>query len=129
MTAVFYVSLAGLVVAFYALYLDYMFEKNPEFKPVCDLSDTISCGKNFGNKKVRILGIPSSVLMLAYFIPMIILAYYDYVYAALAVAIFGVIASLYKEYRIVTIAKVFCLVCNLFFAFTFLLFYLVWRSL
>ncbi len=123
------VSLLGLPVATYSLYLEWALAKDPDYKPVCDLSDVFSCKRNFGNKQVRIMGIPSSWIMFAYLIPMIVLAYLNRPQLAFALAIFGALTSVYKEYRIFKYGKTFCPVCNAFFAVAFVVLYLTYQYL
>lgn len=38
-----FVSLAGLCVSLYALYLDFKVAENPDYTAACDLSETVSC--------------------------------------------------------------------------------------
>ncbi len=127
MVNVLLVALLGLPVATYAFFLEWKLDRDPDYKPVCDLADIISCKRNFGNKQVPILGIPSSWIMFVYLIPMIILAYLNQPQLAFGLAIFGAVGSVYKEYRIVKYSTTFCPVCNAFFAVAFVLLYLTYQ--
>ncbi|XP_072163292.1 vitamin K epoxide reductase complex subunit 1-like [Diadema setosum] len=56
------ICLAGIVLSFYALYVEVSKEHNPNFKAMCDLSGSVSCSKVFTSKWGRGFGLIGSVL-------------------------------------------------------------------
>ncbi len=58
-----YVILAviGIVISFWLTYDKIQILKNPNYKPICDISPIISCGDVMGAKQSNILGVPNPI--------------------------------------------------------------------
>lgn len=93
----------GLCASLYSLYVEKRLEKNSTYKPLCDISDTISCSKPFMSPYTKLLGISNAylgILVYSCVIALILLGYKQLVfYGASNSCSFFSFYGLYFVYR------------------------------
>ncbi len=64
----------GLLASSYGWYVENKIDKNQHYKPVCDISDHISCSKPIKSKYAKLLGVPNASLGVGFYSAVPILA-------------------------------------------------------
>lgn len=109
-------AIVGILLSLYALYVEKKTERNSRYQAICDINDTMNCGKVLTSEYSRILGISNSVGGILFYIVVFILGFYNlelYGYSVLLViAVLSLLGSLYLAYRQYFTLKDFCLVCS-----------------
>jgi vitamin-K-epoxide reductase (warfarin-sensitive) len=105
-------SLAGMVVSIYAYMVEMNISKNPDYKPLCDLSDTISCSRAISSKYGKFVGISNSFIGMAFYAILFVLACFSAASLIFYISIAGVVASIGLAYISYFRIKSFCLVCT-----------------
>ncbi|XP_011668383.1 vitamin K epoxide reductase complex subunit 1-like [Strongylocentrotus purpuratus] len=119
--------IAGILLSFYALYVELSKEHNPDFQAMCDLSGTISCSKVFTSKYGKGFGIigqilgednilnqPNSIYGIIFFCLQIALAMvfsYSASILLLLTSVVSVIGCFYLAYILMFVLEDACLVC------------------
>ncbi|XP_059171916.1 vitamin K epoxide reductase complex subunit 1-like protein 1 [Physella acuta] len=119
--------LLGLCLSIFALYIEVLKEKNPDYVALCDISGYVSCsraltsryGKGFGLvekifSNTSILNQPNTVYGMAYYTFQATLALNPSSSAAVVQTVFSVVANLgsvYLGYILVYIIRDLCIVC------------------
>ncbi len=106
-------ALMGILLSFYALYIEKKLEKNKNYKPVCDLSDKFSCSKNFTSRDAKIFFIPNSLLGILFYLIIMILAIFNLNSYIFYIAIPAFLFNIYLAYASYIKLKNFCLICTL----------------
>lgn len=110
-TSVFIIAIIGLCLSLYSVFVEYKIKYNPTYKPMCDLSDRISCSKTFLSPYGKILKISNGFIGDFFYSGMIYLAWFEYTtllwYGALAAAFASVIFAYILFFKVRTI----CLLC------------------
>ncbi len=103
----------GILVNLYDIYIERQVKRDPSYRALCDVTETISCTKSCDSRWERVMfGIPNSIISIGYNTLVIALAAFDMAqfifYVALATALFGafVIIILLKT------EKVLCSTCT-----------------
>ncbi len=107
----------GFLLSGYALYVKMRIERNPSFRPACDVSDHISCTKAFGSAYGTTMGMPNPVYGLIFY--SLVFLFFD---SALYISTAGILASAYLAYISYVKQKNFCLVCSAIYLINILLF-------
>ena len=106
------ISLLGVAVSLYSYLLERTLAKNPAYKPMCDLSDRISCSAPLKSPYATMLGVSNAVWALLYYTSIILMALKDYVTPLLALTTAGIVYSAYLAYILVSKIRAWCLVCT-----------------
>ncbi|THD19885.1 Vitamin K epoxide reductase complex subunit 1 [Fasciola hepatica] len=119
-------SCTGILVCIYALYVEYSKENDKDYKPVCDISDKISCTKVLLSEYSRGFGLlprtwknswlnqRNPVFGLIFYSLLLVLDHYGTFGAlklSLVLAILSCIGSVYLAYLLYFVLKSLCLVC------------------
>ncbi|XP_047991622.1 vitamin K epoxide reductase complex subunit 1-like protein 1 isoform X2 [Leguminivora glycinivorella] len=135
------ISLVGILISTYALYVEMSAEADPEYKAYCDLSESSSCSKvltsdfskGFGLvPKGSMLEIPNCIYGIVFYCLMILMTTYDdivVVQAQLITSLLSVATCVYLAYLLLCVLKDFCLVCVSTYIVNGSLVYLVYRKL
>ena len=110
-TILVYIALIGLMLSIYATITEYKVKKNVLYKPMCDISDKISCSQVFSSPYGKILGIPYAYLGLLYYTILAIAASMDLIYITFTLSSIGFIMSLILAYILYFKIKILCIVC------------------
>jgi vitamin-K-epoxide reductase (warfarin-sensitive) len=104
-------SLLGLVISMYAILLERKIAKNPSYKPMCDVSDTVSCTKLIKSSYAHMLYFSNATWGIAYYALVLLLAALNLPRLLVLVTTGGVIASLVLAYILFFKIRSVCLVC------------------
>ena len=105
------ISIIGFVISLYTYITELRVKNIPGYKPVCDISDTISCTKPMMSKYGNIFYISNSLLGMMFYISVIILYLMKAKFILLLFSISGVLASFIFAYLLYFKIKSFCLLC------------------
>jgi vitamin-K-epoxide reductase (warfarin-sensitive) len=124
-TQVLILSGIGFLISLYGLIEVSKMNKDPYYKPLCDISSSISCSKAFMSKFGSNFGLPNPLLGTLYYLALGILAlnslYIVIGYLATAALLF----SLYLAYLLYFKIRTMCIVCTLVYAINILIFIIV----
>jgi vitamin-K-epoxide reductase (warfarin-sensitive) len=104
-------SLIGFAIATYAVMLEKKLAHDPQYKPVCDLSDRVSCSKPIKSAYSHILYFSNATWGALYYAVVMLLALSNMPRLLLIVTAGGVLSSLVLAYLLFFRIKSFCLVC------------------
>ena len=88
--------IVGLLLSIYALYVE-RHRKN-RYKPICDVSDKVSCTKAFESKYGKTLGISNSIHGIIFFVLVFILTIYEKIDYIFYLSFLAVLFSVYLIY-------------------------------
>ncbi len=113
-------SIIGLLLSIYAVHVEKSKERIKNYKPICDVSNKISCTKVFSSEYSHILGIKNSILGIFFYASIIILSILNLNWIILSLLILAVLSSIllaYLQYKL----KLFCIICISVYIINFLL--------
>lgn len=102
----------GFCIAAYTYFTEKKFQKDPSFKPVCDISDKISCTKPMASPYANILFVSNAIIAMLFYVVIAIFALLHIKVAVLVTATAGVIGSLFLAYLLFFKIKTLCLLCT-----------------
>ncbi len=103
---------AGFLLSAYALHVEKKIAQDKNYRPVCDINDTVSCTRNLTSKHSRTLGLPNSAAGLAFYALVFVLAFTSYAAAIFYLSLLALIGSFYLAYISYYKLRTFCLVCT-----------------
>lgn len=110
-TSVFIIAGIGLCLSIYGFFVNYKLNEDPTYKPVCDLSDRVSCSKTFLSPYSKMVTISNTTVGLLFYSCMMLFAWLEYTtllwYGALAAALASVLFAYILFFKVRTI----CLLC------------------
>lgn len=102
----------GFGLSFYMFMVERKLKKNPTYKPVCNLSDRISCTKALESEYAQPLGVSNALLGLLFYPILTLLALNNYpalvYYASIGACCVSFFLALILYFRI----KTFCIICS-----------------
>lgn len=108
---VFTAAAIGLAISLYGLWVERKKKANVNYKPVCDISDRISCSKTMMSPWGKLFGISNVYLGMVAYVAMMVLAVLNLQQLALYGAVMLVLASLFLAYILFAKIKTVCLIC------------------
>lgn len=112
MIVIMLLALAGLVVSIYAYVIEVNISKNPEYKPMCDLSSIISCSRTMGSSYNKLVGISNALIGMAFYSLLFILASFSAATLIFYLASAALIVSIGLAYITYFKIRSLCLVCT-----------------
>ncbi|XP_023936086.1 vitamin K epoxide reductase complex subunit 1-like protein 1 [Bicyclus anynana] len=121
--AIITISLVGVLVSTYALYVELLADLRPGYKAMCDISEHASCSKVLTSKYAKGLGlvpegspfkVPNCVYGIIFYCIIIFLTTYDHLMAVrlqLGLSAMSLVICVYLAYLLIFILKDFCVVC------------------
>ncbi len=104
-------SFIGLCISLYAYSVDQNLKKDPTYKPLCNISDRISCSKPIMSPYGKLLGFSNSYLGLVYYPIMALLALVGNKLSIFVLATGSLLFTAYLAYILATKIKSLCLIC------------------
>lgn len=117
-------AVTGLCIALYAYAVERKIEHDPNYKPVCDISDRVSCSKPIKSSYSHMLYISNALIGMIYYIVIAILGYFDMTRLLINLTFLGALISCIMAYILFTKIKSACLVCIALYIINFILLYL-----
>ena len=115
---------AGLCITAYTYAVERRISNDPAYKPVCDISDRISCSKPMQSPYANLFFVSNALVGMGFYTVVLLLALFD---ARLLLAILtagSCVASLGLAYLLYFKVKAFCLLCTALYVINATLFYL-----
>ncbi|XP_069359547.1 vitamin K epoxide reductase complex subunit 1-like protein 1 [Maniola hyperantus] len=121
--AIITISLFGVLVSTYALYVELLAELRPGYKALCDIGEHASCSKVLTSKYAKGLGlvpedspfkVPNCVYGIIFYCIIIFLTTFDQVNVVrlqLGISAASLLTCVYLAYLLIFMLKDFCLVC------------------
>ncbi len=114
----------GLILSAYAYYVERKARRTPQYKPFCNFSARISCTKAFLSPYGHLFGASNSLLGIAFYAMILLVALTKQSTAMIALATAGLLATLVLAYLSYMRQRNFCLVCSAVYAINIALFVL-----
>jgi vitamin-K-epoxide reductase (warfarin-sensitive) len=108
---IIFFSLLGLCVSLYAFFIERSLAKNPAYKPLCDISDRISCSKPIKSEYGKIFLVSNSIAGIGYYVAVIVAAFLNAPFILLIFTSLGILATCFFCYLLFCKVKTICLVC------------------
>ena len=109
--ALMLVALVGIILCVYGMYVERQIMHTDSYKPLCDLSDTVSCSKAFLGPWGKTFGISNIYLGLMFYICMLICAWLQWIDLAFYGASIALLATVYFAYVLYAKVRAYCLIC------------------
>lgn len=104
-------SVVGLCISFYGFSIEQRLKKNPDYKPMCDISDRASCTKPIKSAMGKLFGISNTIVGIFFYFVMALFAWIRWYQLVFMGAIGACLISLYLAYILFFRIKTFCLIC------------------
>ncbi|MGE0009541.1 MAG: vitamin K epoxide reductase family protein [Candidatus Babeliales bacterium] len=104
-------AVLGLSISLYSFWVDRKLLHDATYKPMCDLSDKVSCSKPFSTPYSEVLGISNTVISIIFYTSMFWLAMGCFSRSLFLGALISVVASIYLAYLLFFKIKSLCLIC------------------
>jgi vitamin-K-epoxide reductase (warfarin-sensitive) len=111
MLVIIFLAATGFIVSIYTYLTEQKLKKVPSYKPICDLSDKVSCSKPLQSQYAHLFFISNSLAGMIFYAIIALLAIYNAIIPLLIMAILGGIVTFFLIYVLFAKIKSFCLVC------------------
>lgn len=104
-------AVCGFLISLYGFLVEQKFRQNPNYKPVCDINNRISCSKAFMSEYGKLFGVTNTLAGMAYYglvFVLVILGFSNLLFYLTAI---GVGASFFFAYLLIFKVQSLCLVC------------------
>ncbi len=125
MPAIILLAVIGFCISVYTYLLERKIKVMPTYKPVCDISDRISCTKPMLSPYANIFFFSNALASTAYYIVVAILAALDAYRLLFFAAIAACLVSVFLGYLLYFKIKSFCILCTSLYIINFLILALV----
>ena len=102
----------GFCISLYAYFVESKMKSDVSYKPACDINDRISCSKTMQSEYSNIFFISNSILGMAYYATVALLAYLGLHTLLMIATTLGMIASCALAYLLYFKIKSLCIVCT-----------------
>lgn len=127
--ALFTLAIVGFLVSVYAYITEEKIKENPNFKPVCDISDRISCSKPLKSEYANIFYISNTMAGIIFYALLAVLAFFNMAAALFYASIAACAASLYLAYLLYFKIQALCLICTSLYIINALLFFFSYKEM
>ena len=122
--APFYIlAVVGFCIAAYTYITEQKIKQNPTFRPVCDLSDIVSCSKPMKSPYANFFMISNGLAGMLFYTTIALLAYLHTHTLLILAAFAGCVVSCILGYFLYVKVKAICLLCTALYLINFLLLY------
>jgi vitamin-K-epoxide reductase (warfarin-sensitive) len=104
-------TISGFLISLYAFYIEKKMTKNPEYKPVCDLSDKVSCSKPIKSPYGKFFPVPNSIIGMIFYALMFLIALFGCQTLVFYGAVAACLVSIFLAYILLVKIKSYCLIC------------------
>ncbi len=109
--SIFVITCIGFLASVYSFIVEQKIKHNPTYKPICNLSDKISCSKPILSPYGKIIGISNSVVGMCFYLIIALLALIHATMIIFGLALCSCLASIYLAWILYTRIKALCLIC------------------
>ncbi len=125
-TIIFILAVIGFCISLYTYLLEKKVKQNPGYKPVCDISDKISCTKPMKSAYANIFYISNALVGMVFYAVMAVGAFLNLHQLLFILACIGCIGSIVLAYFLFFKVKSFCLLCTSLYIINALLLYMTY---
>ncbi len=111
-TSIAILSVIGFLLSLYGFFIERKIEQDSNYKPLCDLSDAISCSKPIVSEYGNIFIISNTVIGIFFYTLLLMLAYIESTTLIFYVSLAACLASLVLAYILFAKIKTLCLLCT-----------------
>ena len=104
-------AFVGLILSLYAYRVKKHLDRVPSYKPLCEISDQVSCKRALQSKESNLLFVPNSAWGMFYYFLIILFVENYWIQWAFSLSVIALIMSLYLSYVLYYKQKNFCVVC------------------
>ncbi len=102
----------GFAISLYGFIIEEKIKRDSSYKPVCDISDAMSCTKPMLSPWGSMLGFSNAIVGLAFYALVFVLALLQYNALIFYMSLASVGASIFLAYILYTQIKTLCLLCT-----------------
>lgn len=115
----------GFCISLYTYWVERKIKTEPTYKPVCDLSDRISCTKPMLSKYANLFYFSNALIGTTYYVAVALLAYLQMTQLLLIITVAAAITTIALAYLLYFKIKAFCILCTSLYTINFLILGLV----
>lgn len=123
-TIVIVLSLIGILLSYYAYVVEQKTLANPSYKPMCDISDRISCSRPITTGYSRMFGVSNSLIGMLFYVTLLVLAFLQQSTLISIALVLSLLATMFFAYILYVKIRSLCLVCTASYAVNIALFVL-----
>ena len=112
MMTVVIIAIVGLVISAYGISVERKLQRDAQYKPACDISDTMSCSRAFLSPYKKMFGISNSWAAALYYCAVMILAMMKMATITLILTSVGVAVSAVFAYILYFKIRSICPICT-----------------
>ncbi|OGB97201.1 hypothetical protein A3F06_02320 [candidate division TM6 bacterium RIFCSPHIGHO2_12_FULL_36_22] len=122
------VAVIGIILCLYGFAIEQKVAKDKKYKPVCDISDKISCSRAINSKYGKLFGISNTLVGMVYYLTIIFLQYFNLSALVFYLTLAGGCASIVLAFILYVRIKTLCLLCTTAYVINFVLLYLSYKQ-
>lgn len=112
MQIIIILAIIGLFISLYTYWVEQKIKRDSAYKPVCDLSDRVSCSKPMLSPYSNIFFFSNALIGTTYYIAVIFLSYFNMVKILFIIALGACVMSAGLAYLLYFKIKSLCLLCT-----------------
>lgn len=105
------VALLGFLASLYIFLIEQKMKQNASYKPLCDISDKISCTKPILSEYNKIFTISNAITGMMFYAAIVVLALFNFIYPIFCLALGACAMSIYLSFIMFRKLKSICLIC------------------
>ncbi|PKN03785.1 hypothetical protein CVU75_00520 [Candidatus Dependentiae bacterium HGW-Dependentiae-1] len=105
-------AILGFVISLYAYFIEKKIAQNAAYKPVCDISATISCSKPILSSYGKLFGISNALLGVGYYFLFLVLLVLQAKITLYVLALIAFLFSLYFAWLLYFRIRALCILCT-----------------
>ncbi|MBS3135788.1 hypothetical protein J4401_02405 [Candidatus Woesearchaeota archaeon] len=127
--AMYAVSVLGIVLSLYILYVGRKLANDSGYKAACDISSKLSCTQVISSSYSHLFGISNAIIGIAYYFLVILFAYIGLYTIVFGISLLAMLATIYLFYLMHFRIRKYCIVCNAAYLVNFAIFILSFLAL
>ena len=103
----------GFAVSLYGFFIEKQLKKDPNYKPICDISDKTSCTKPFKSSFSKLFGISNTIVGMLFYAAIAFLSWFGLYQLVILGSAAACLVSLYLAYILYAKIRTLCLICTI----------------
>ncbi len=112
LTAIVVLSVMGIIISLYGIMVEKNIANNQQYKPSCDISDTVSCTRAFLSPYSKMFGVSIVWAALFFYSTLLAFALAECIGVVIALCIFGLAVTMAFAYVLYFKVRTVCLICT-----------------
>jgi vitamin-K-epoxide reductase (warfarin-sensitive) len=113
MMLIIFLAVLGFCISLYGFFIEQKLKTNPDYKPLCDISEKASCTKPIASPMGKIFWVSNTIMGMLFYASIIVLAYMRLYQLIVLLSSIACLVSLYLAYILFFHIKTVCLICTL----------------